>query len=158
MNEVNVAAADFPLPRWERRLADFALAVLEKLGRDGLEVSLLLCGDATMSGLNRYYRGKEGATDVLAFAQREGSQIPAGSGGLVPAGDIAISLDTLETNARLFAVDIDEELRRLVIHGILHLDGMDHLGNEEAEPMLRLQESILEELDSWRILPARGNA
>jgi rRNA maturation RNase YbeY len=58
-------------------------------------------------------------------------------------GDIVISLETLKTNAAYFHVDEDEELRRLIIHGILHLAGFDHPTNNPEEPMLVLQEKIL---------------
>jgi probable rRNA maturation factor len=66
--------------------------------------------------------------------------------------DIVISLDTLKENARRFNVSEDEELRRLLIHGILHLDGMDHKTNEETEPMLLLQEEIITEFAEERIM------
>lgn len=154
MNAVPVSVEDFPPLGWESRLEEFALAVLARLGRDGVEVSFLLCGDSTMADLNFGYRGKEGPTDVLSFAQSEGADFPNGDGP-VYSGDVAISLDTLDANSRLFAVAPDEELRRLAIHGILHLEGMDHPTNDEDEPMLRLQESILRELADLRILDGR---
>jgi probable rRNA maturation factor len=67
-------------------------------------------------------------------------------------GDIVISLETLEENAAYFKVEPDEELRRLLVHGILHLDGMDHETNEKGESMLQLQEKVLAELAGERIL------
>ena len=84
-------------------------------------------------------------------------------------GDIAISMETLAENAEYFKVHQDEELRRLLIHGILHLDGMDHKKNiehknsmehqnsmnkinDKAEPMLQLQEKILADLAGEHIL------
>jgi len=160
LNAVPVSVEDFPPLGWESRLEEFALAVLERLGRDGIEVSFLLCDDSTMADLNFGYRGKEGPTDVLSFAQSEGADFPNGNAfpngnGTVYSGDVAISLDTLDANSRLFAVAPDEELRRLAIHGILHLEGMDHPTNDEDEPMLRLQESILRELADLRILDGR---
>jgi probable rRNA maturation factor len=66
-------------------------------------------------------------------------------------GDIVISLDTLRENARYFQIPEDEELRRLIIHGILHLDGMDHNSTSATEPMLVLQEEILSNLKDERI-------
>jgi probable rRNA maturation factor len=59
-------------------------------------------------------------------------------------GDIVISLDALRENAGFFKVSEDEELRRLIIHGILHLAGNDHASNDPGEPMLVKQENILE--------------
>ena len=154
MNSVAVEAADFPLPAWSGRLKTFAAKVLSQLGRKDFGFSVLLCGDKTMSGLNQKYRGKEGPTDVLSFSQEEGGGFPVSPDGKTRhMGDIAVSLDTLRENACSFGVGEDEELRRLMIHGILHLDGMDHLTNDGDEPMLRLQEQILEKLSGQRILP-----
>ena len=152
MNRIALSAEGFDPPRWEKRLRVFARKALAALGRDGWELSVLLCDDRAMSELNLRFRGKEGPTDVLSFAQGEGFPT-GGRRASACTGDVAISLDTLRENSRAFGVDPDEELRRLLIHGILHLDGMDHETNDEAEPMLRLQEKILEELADSRVLP-----
>ncbi|MDR1859112.1 MAG: rRNA maturation RNase YbeY [Treponema sp.] len=147
---------NLPEPHWVKPLKSYALEVLERLGRDGWDLSVVLCDDKAMSQLNGQYRGKEGATDVLSFALDEGDQFPPGDGrkgrGRRLPGDIVISLDTLRENARRFKVGEDEELRRLLIHGILHLDGMDHRGNGKAEPMLQLQEKILASVSGRHIL------
>jgi probable rRNA maturation factor len=151
MNKVAISADDgVPLPSWIPFLKTFALKVLARLGRDKWDLSVLLCDDKTISALNSRYRGKKEATDVLSFSLSEGGAFPAG-GRLVP-GDIVISLDTLKENASRFNISEDEELRRLLIHGILHLDGMDHRTNGKTEPMLRLQEDILTELADERVL------
>jgi probable rRNA maturation factor len=151
VNRVAISGDDAPLPPWSKSVQRYALKVLQNLGRDKWDLSILLCGDETISGLNARYRGKEGPTDVLSFCQNEGEPFP-GAGGRRLAGDIGISLDTLRENARRFNISEDEELRRLLIHGILHLDGMNHSSNEKAEPMLQLQERILTELAGERIV------
>ena len=62
-------------------------------------------------------------------------------------GDVFISLDSMRRNAESFGVDEDEELKRLLVHGILHLEGYDHSSNDFAsEPMLIRQEKIMKEL------------
>ena len=152
MNRVGVSADGVPLPPWNASLKKFARTVLARLGRDKWDLSVLLCGDSTMTALNSRYRGREEATDVLSFMQGE-TACPA---PLRLAGDIAISLDTLRENARRFRVSEDEELRRLLIHGILHLDGMDHRSNRKTEPMLQLQERIMAELAEERIMGRNG--
>jgi len=159
VNRVTVSAEDIPLPGWSLRLKSFARKVLARLGRDRWELSVLLCGDGTIGDLNLRYRGKQGPTDVLSFSQAEGGGFPpelSPNANRWLHGDIAISLDTLRENTREFGVAEDKELRRLLIHGILHLDGMDHHTNDDDEPMLRLQENILEELADQRILPKAG--
>jgi len=155
MNRVMVHVAEIPLPEWIKHLKEFVLKVLFLLKKDKWDLSILLCGDETIKALNEIYRGKPEATDILSFPLGESADFPSGgkrrSNRHIP-GDIVISLDTLRENARRFQVEEDEELRRLLIHGILHLDGMDHKTNDEAEPMLRLQEQILSKLSKKQIL------
>jgi probable rRNA maturation factor len=150
MNRVEVGAEELPLPAWAEKSGDFVTRVLEALGRDGWDLSILYCGDPFIRILNARYRGRDEATDVLSFPQ--GEDFPPLPGERRLAGDIVISLDTLTENSGFFGVSMDEELRRLLIHGILHLDGMDHKTNEKTEPMLRLQEEILDNLAGERII------
>jgi probable rRNA maturation factor len=150
MNRVEVSAGEVPLPPWAEASARFAQRALGKLGRDNWDLSILYCGDPFIKELNARYRGRDEATDILSFLQ--GPEFTEAGEGLCPAGDIVISLDTLAENAGFFGVSMDEELRRLLIHGILHLDGMDHASNEKTEPMLRLQEEILISLAEERII------
>jgi len=155
VNRVQISAADAPLPQWSKSLRKFALKVLDRLGRDKWDLSVLLCGDKTIGDLNSRYRGKAEATDVLSFSLNDGDAFPSPrrrtQERLMP-GDIVISLDALRENADRFKISEDEELRRLLIHGILHLDGMDHRTNGTAEPMLQFQERILAEFAGERIL------
>ncbi len=151
MNRVEVAVEDIGEPAWIDRLVEFSLRVLAHRGEDGWDLSFLLCGDGTMRSLNSQYRGKDESTDVLSFELGETVEDEDGSERWA-AGDIAISLETLKKNAEYFSVSEDEELRRLVIHGILHLSGMDHEDNDAARPMLALQERILADLSDHRII------
>jgi probable rRNA maturation factor len=161
MNRVEVSAGEIPLPPWADASVHFAQKALKELGRDNWDLSIRYCGDTFIRELNARYRGRDEATDILSFPQTfpqnfpQGPYFPGQGEGqdLYPAGDIVISLDTLAENAGFFGVSIDEELRRLLIHGILHLDGMDHASNERTEPMLRLQEEILISLAEERIIP-----
>jgi probable rRNA maturation factor len=152
-NEAAVA-----LPEWA--VADFAKKVLAYLGRDNWDLSVLFCGNAYIRDLNSRFRGKDEPTDVLSFSLGETVSME-GRGERYLPGDIVISLETLRENAAAFNTSEDEELRRLLIHGILHLDGMDHGGHIDSsgrivdadaengggtEPMLELQEKILAEI------------
>jgi probable rRNA maturation factor len=149
-----VHAMEMPLPEWVKPLKAFVRKTLLLLKKDKWDLSILLCGDKTIKDLNTIYRGKAEATDVLSFPLGKNRDFPhmesRRSNRYLP-GDIVISLDTMRENARRFRVDEDEELRRLLIHGILHLDGMDHGTNGESEPMLRLQEQILAKLSKKQI-------
>ncbi|MDR2618308.1 MAG: rRNA maturation RNase YbeY [Treponema sp.] len=151
MNRVDFSAEEVPLPEWKGRAKSFILKVLKYLGRNNWDLSVLFCGDNYIKALNAKYRLKDEATDVLSFVLGETVEDPKGGVRCVP-GDIVVSLETLGKNAAFFGVTEDEELRRLLVHGILHLDGKDHKTNEPWEPMLALQEKILAHLAGERIL------
>ena len=146
MNRVNFSVEEVPPPPWEGRAKAYILKVLKYLKKDSWDLSVFFCGNNRIRTLNAQYRNKDEATDVLSFFMGETF------GGRYLPGDIAISLESLEENALSFKIKPDEELRRLLIHGILHLDGMDHETNEDGEPMLRLQEEILASLAGERII------
>jgi probable rRNA maturation factor len=138
MNRVFFSSEEIPLPPWTRAAGSFIKSVLQKLNLKNWELSVLFCDNRYIKELNAQYRNKDEATDVLSFPLGETS--PAGQ---YLAGDIVISLDALAENSRYFNVTQDEELRRLLIHGILHLSGGDHDTNNGKEPMLETQEALL---------------
>jgi probable rRNA maturation factor len=142
---VEIAVSGVTPPRWKAGARRFCRAAVAAAGFDGGEISLLLCGDERIAELNARYRGKNRPTDVLSFPREEPGKSTA------VAGDIAISLPALGRNARTFGVHENEELKRLLVHGILHLAGMDH-GRGKGAAMLSLQEVILARLDAERII------
>jgi probable rRNA maturation factor len=155
MNNVTVNAGDLTLPSWSSAMCEFALKVLEEIKRDNWELSILLCTNKIIKDLNKQYRNKDEPTDILSF--NLGETMQDGNKSVYLPGDIVISLETLHENAEYFQIPEDEELRRLLIHGILHLDGMDHsnpvcTGIDNNEPMLILQEEILYKLKDERIM------
>ncbi len=131
MNTVEVALSGVAAPSWRNDVARFCRRALEEAGIDGWDLSVLICSDAVIRELNARYRGTDKATDVLSFSQTEGRRVTA-TGRQRIAGDIVISVETLRRNAAAdgqgsnFWVDEESELKRLVVHGILHLAGMDH--------------------------------
>ena len=151
MNRVAVSTEGIPLPGWNKSLKKFAVKALREIGKDNWDLSILLCNDAVIAGLNSRFRGKNQATDVLSFVQAEGKQFPGVETQFLP-GDIVISFDSMRRNALKNKISEDEELRRLLIHGILHLNGMNHLSNRKNEPMLLVQEQILSRLAGERIM------
>jgi len=151
MNKIVVNAKEIPLPSWSGLMCEYAQKVLNEIKHDNWELSILLCDDKTITGLNTQYRNKNEPTDILSFSL--GETIKNGDKTTYLPGDIVISLDTLRENARYFQTPEDEELRRLLIHGILHLDGMDHETISNNEPMLELQEKILNRLKNEHIIP-----
>ncbi len=83
------------------------------------DVSLLLTSSRKMRHLNRCFRGKDKPTDVISFPAVEAVADKF-------AGDVAISVDIAAANARLFGHSLQDELRVLILHGLLHLAGYDH--------------------------------
>ncbi len=100
-----------------RALVNFARELQRETAK-GRPFDCLVTGDAEMRRLNREFLGKDYATDVLSF--------PLKSGKAGPLGDIAISIARARAQARRFGHTTEEELRVLLLHGVLHLLGMDH--------------------------------
>ncbi len=150
MNTVSIDWRDIEEPAWLGRAESFARGALEALGKDNWVLSLLFCGDDFIRILNRDYRGKDEATDVLSFCM--GDTVEEEGRSLFLAGDIVISLPALARNAVEFSVPEDEELRRLIVHGILHLSGLDHGDNDPTQPMLLEQERLLSSIKGATIL------
>jgi probable rRNA maturation factor len=122
-----------------RPLSAFLERARRELGFPEGVVTVRLISDSAMARLNRAYRNKPGPTDVLSFpaqATRTRRSLPRrpalrnGDSGPQYMGDIAISPETARRNARLFARTLPEELQILVLHGLLHLAGMDHEADE----------------------------
>ncbi|MBQ1972015.1 MAG: rRNA maturation RNase YbeY [Treponema sp.] len=147
---------DVTEPVWFNKVEPFIQTVLQKLNYDNEEISVLFCSDEFIKELNSQYRNIDSATDVLSF--ENGEEYEDEEGLWKNVGDIAISLETLPKNAEYFEVDTNTELKRLIIHGILHLNGMDH-GEEHIEKgvvptdeMLILQENLLADLSDEKII------
>lgn len=99
-------------------LTRFARRAQTAAGLEG-NVDILLAGDATLRRLNRDFRGKDQPTDVLSFPAPQ--ELAA-----IHGGDLAISLATARRQAKEHGHELADELRILILHGMLHLAGMDH--------------------------------
>ncbi len=178
-NEVEISVQNIDEPDWLERARGFALKALDTLDHKNWDLSILICDADFIHELNREYRHRDEPTDVLSFAMKDTAPVPDMPSGAqtdadpdcVPsapalpstyigpdgetrfiAGDIVISVDGLERNVADFKVGRDEELKRLIVHGILHLSGMDHSDDDPSQPMLKLQEETLASLKSEHIL------
>ena len=103
-------------------------------GRRVGDVGYLFVNDEKMLEMNREYLGHDYYTDVITFDYDEDD---------IVSGDIIISLDTVKSNAELYAKSYDEELHRVIIHGILHLCGINDKGPGEREIMERAENRAL---------------
>ena len=109
-------------------------AVAQTYGRKVGEVGYMFVNDEKILEINNEYLGHDYYTDVITFDYDEGD---------VVNGDIVISLDTVRTNAQLFDKAFEEELYRVIIHGILHLCGLNDKGPGEREIMEEAENKAL---------------
>jgi len=124
-----------------------ALALAPEHARAG-EITVVFADDAALRDLNRRYRKIDRATDVLSFDYDDPSPTPAllagaGAGRREVSGDLVISLDRMRAQARRYRVSEGRELARLVIHGALHLAGLDHHRAAERRHMRAREEHAL---------------
>jgi probable rRNA maturation factor len=148
------SAAPVELERW----STLARSVLESRGVKGdVEVSLLFVDEVAIAALNERFLGRPGPTDVLAFPV-EDDPLPPGRfpdmGGTGPGsdvedepplllGDVVVCPSVAERNAKERSIRYDDEIALLVVHGLLHLLGMDHAIDAEAEAMEALERQLL---------------
>jgi probable rRNA maturation factor len=123
--------------------------VLKAEGFSGYDLTLVLADNRLLRRLNRRFRGLDRPTDVISFALLEGTPLPLPSRQL---GDIYIS--RTRRQARQYRVTPQEELARLMIHGVLHLLGYDHIRTFQARKMRRLEGKYLDVCRRFYRLPA----
>ncbi|HEY5094558.1 MAG TPA: rRNA maturation RNase YbeY [Candidatus Eremiobacteraceae bacterium] len=104
------------------------------------DITVVLTTDSAIRKLNREYRGKDQATDVLAFDI--GNGLDAGE----PFGDVVISVETARRQAREYDAPLQTEVVRLLVHGTLHLCGYDHHERREAARMHGLTRRLVSRL------------
>lgn len=126
-------------------LAQFVLAREEK--PDNTEVSISFVTDEQIAQLNETYRHKEGPTDVLSFEcdGLDDDMAPAvpGADEVYELGDVIIAPDVADRQTREFGTTFEEEVSLLLVHGLLHLCGYDHIEDDEAEIMEGREAEIL---------------
>jgi len=127
-------------PAGFERLAAFVLT-----GEDApqnSELSIAIVEIAEMAELNEQYRGKEGPTDVLSFECDDPCPLETADEPVL-LGDVVIAPEVAETQAAEYGHTVEEELNLLLVHGILHLLGYDHIEDDEAEVMQARERSLL---------------
>ena len=151
---------------WLRMVMEKALAVAVEAEQERWQVSLFLTDDATIQELNDSYRGLNEVTDVLSFSTThpghwEGDDIPDGSplpteaaweafslppGEPSPLGEVVVSYPQVCRQATLFDRTISQELALMIVHGVLHLVGHDHLKPGEQAAMQAREQLALAEI------------
>lgn len=157
--EVFAADEQADCPVDVERWASLVRSVLDTEGvRADTEVSLLFVDEPTIAALHHRFLGREGPTDVLSFpidddpspggrSPDQGGTGPGDGAGEdeVPSllGDVVVCPAVAARNAVTHDVTVDDELALLVVHGVLHLLGMDHEADTEAEQMERREQELL---------------
>jgi len=122
------------------RIAEWARAALAGSGPGTAEVTVRLVDEAESAALNRRYRGKRNATNVLSFAY----DLPRGAAGL--AGDLVICAPVVARESGEQGKPVRAHWAHMVVHGIMHLRGYDHVYEKDAQVMEALEIRVLKRL------------
>jgi len=137
------------VPLAEQPLNEFLDQILHELNFPQAEVSIAFVSDAEMAKWNQNFRHKKGPTDVLSFpalskrhAKRKPAVVksPVTTGGFL--GDIAIAPETARRFAKENGRTVDNEIRILMLHGVLHLMGYDHESKSDFGQMKRIEQKL----------------
>ena len=135
---ITYSAEGVKMPKIKKReTTTWIRAVAASYGKKVGEIGYLFCDDEKILEVNNTYLGHDYYTDIITFDYCEGDTLN---------GDIVISLDTIRTNAEKFGKDYDEEFHRVIIHGILHLCGINDKGPGEREIMEAAENRALAQL------------
>lgn len=145
-------AVDIPCTSWTEvlpdaetrcgRLAATALGAVD-LPDGVVELSIVLADDETVRGLNRDWRGKDQPTNVLSFASLDDEDAPLVPGAPLLLGDVILAFETCAAEAKEQGKDLADHFSHLVVHGVLHLLGYDHMDEDEAAEMEALETTLL---------------
>ena len=124
--------------RWDKYKIDFKKIVSAAVSgvRKGAEVSIILVDDDEIRQINKVYRDIDKATNVLSFELGDDMLL----------GDIYISLDTVIRQAKDAGISVADHVAHMVVHGVLHLQGYDHISDDEANVMELKEIQILKKL------------
>jgi len=129
-----------PLEGQEDKHRRWLLQVVKNEGKSIEHLSYIFCTDEYLLNINRKYLKHDYYTDIITFPYQQGDILES---------DIFISIDRVTENAKLFNIPKDEELRRVMVHGVLHLIGYDDHG-EQNQKLMRQKED--EYLQKWSLV------
>ncbi|WP_418893565.1 rRNA maturation RNase YbeY [Limibacterium fermenti] len=121
----------------KRKTAEWIQSVAKEYGKQAGSLSYLFCSDEKILEVNRHYLQHDFYTDIITFDYTEED---------ILAGDIIISVDTVHSNAEKFGTLFAEELNRVIIHGVLHLCGINDKTEDDAKRMREAEEKALQML------------
>lgn len=145
MKTIEIFTEEIKLP-WQDVDETWLSSLGEKLCAEllltNVTISLIVTNDEYIRGVNKDYRKKDSPTDVISFAYRE-EPFPQVDGEIEELGDIYISLERAAEQAEEYEVSLKDEIKRLLIHGTLHLLGYDHESSPQDEELMRAREDEL---------------
>lgn len=132
---ISYYAEDIKLPTIKKRATNAWIKEVAKgYNKKAGNIAYIFCSDEKILEVNKQYLQHDYYTDIITFDYTEGDVI---------SGDLFISLDTVKSNAEQFHTDYNEELHRIIIHGILHLCGINDKGPGEREQMTEKENMAL---------------
>lgn len=138
--KISFYAENVPFPKiGKRETANWIKNVAKNYDKKVGEISYLFCNDEKILEINRQFLQHDFYTDIITFDYSEGEKI---------SGDIFISLDTVLSNSQKYQTDFEEELHRVIIHGILHLCEINDESEDEEKEMREAENKALELLTS----------
>ncbi|RMG57639.1 MAG: rRNA maturation RNase YbeY [Bacteroidetes bacterium] len=127
---------DFQLLQ-EDSVRDWILLVVSGYGKSIQELSYVFCSDAFLLEMNQAHLSHDYYTDIITFPYQDDSSAPLW-------GEIYLSIDRIRENAQAFGVSMEDELHRVMIHGVLHLIGLDDHSEEDVAAMRAAEEAALQ--------------
>lgn len=118
----------------KQRIRHWITAVIKQQQKRVGDIGYLFCGDEYLLNVNKEYLNHDTYTDIITFDYVEGDLV---------SGDIMISVDRVGENAQSFGVSFEQELHRVIIHGILHLLGQADKSEEDSKEMRRKEDEAL---------------
>lgn len=137
---INYFNEDTKIPKFQRRLySNWIKSIVNKYGYKLGEINYIFCSDKYILEINRQYLNHDYFTDIITFNYNNDKLI---------SSDIYISIDTVAKNADYYHVNFENELNRVMIHGILHLLGFDDKSEDEKIVMRKKEDEALDFLSS----------
>jgi rRNA maturation RNase YbeY len=139
---ITYQAEGVKLPAIKRRIVSSWIKSVANLHQKKVgEIAYIFCNDPRILEINKEYLQHDYYTDIITFDYTEGNLI---------SGDIFISLDTVKSNSEQFGTSYQQEIHRIIIHGILHLCGINDKGPGERENMTRHENQALAILETGK--------
>lgn len=127
-----------PIPYTEKWVKEIVGIAAKKEKKIKGEVEIIIVGDSEIKRLNKQFRNKNKVTDVLSFAWQEDNMVVTNV-----LGQIYVCYPQIKRQAKIWQTTIKEEFSRMLVHGLLHLVGHDHMAEKDANKMFALQEEII---------------